>query len=62
MGTIQPNGYKRTLLQLLQTLAAVEAWERVCKEWEGKGLHSVLSLAFIALLPGAYRAGRCGQQ
>lgn len=56
MGAIQPNGYRGTLL--LQTLAAVEAQERVCKEREGKGLHSVPALAFLALLPGAYRAGR----
>lgn len=56
------NGYRGTLLQFLQTLAAVEARERVCEEWEGKGLHSVPALAFLALLPGAYRAGRQGQQ
>lgn len=62
MGTIQPNGSRGTLLQLLQTLAAVEARERVCKEREGRGLHSVPALAFVALLPGAYRAGRHGLQ
>lgn len=31
MGAIQPNGYRGTLLQLLQTLAAVEAQESIWK-------------------------------
>lgn len=52
MGTLQPKGYRRSLLQLLQPepfafiLAAVETQERgcgwagegVCREEEGKGI------------------------
>lgn len=51
MGTLQPKGYKGTLLQLLQ-----ETHERGCS-WavpagKGRGLCSAPALAFSALLAG----------